>query len=256
MGKPPRQQSQRPQGAKRPAKRPEVSLPHSRLDDLEQLVGAGALRVAIDRLLERTPDKETGKDDDDIEKVCDKMFQALKKRCPHLVPDRPVNSGEVGPRIDLGPKTAVTLFRGAAVKLAGEKQIVWVQGDSEMLVFASRVGLETEPGRIVVHVPVRTDQTKDVVIKVPFAIGSEKRPAGLMASTPMRPTGPEAIVEIWADALTAFAWGAVLTLAEVLASRAGQDPDRQGLIAFNLLAGADGLAIGTMARHGFDRRAP
>ncbi|SEW12048.1 hypothetical protein SAMN05444851_1542 [Aliiroseovarius sediminilitoris] len=253
MGKSPRPKPKVRQDAKRPAKRPEASLPDTHLGDLERLVGDGALRVAIDRLLERTPDKDIDKD---IDKVCKKMFQALRKRCPHLVPDRPVNTGQIGPRIDLGPKTVVTLFRGAAVKLAGDKQTVWVLGDSEMLVFASRVVLETEPGRIVVHLPVSTDQTKDVVIKVPFAVGSEKRPAGLMATTPMRPIGPEEIVEIWADALTAFAWGAVLTLAEVLANRAGQDPDRNGLIAFNLLAGAGGLTIGTMARHGFDRRAP
>ncbi|MCK0140754.1 hypothetical protein [Aliiroseovarius sp. F47248L] len=253
MGKPPRPKPETEQDATRPGKRPQMSKPNAHLADLERLVGAGALRVAIDRLLERTPDKDIDKD---VDEVCEKLFRTLRKRCPHLVPDRPVNTGQVGPKIDLGPETAVTLFRGAAMKLAGDKQVIWVLGDSEILVFTSRVAIETEPGRIVVHLPVRTDQTKDVVIKVPFAVGSEKRPAGLMASTPMRPIGPEAIVEIWAEALTAFAWGAVLTLAEVLANRAGQDPDRQGLIAFNLLAGAEGLSIGTMARHGFDRRAP
>ncbi len=240
-----------------PVKDPRTPVSEPYLDDLEQLVGKGAIREAIDRLLERTPERTPGKDQgDDIDKVCEQMFETLRKRCPHLVPDAPVETGQMGPEIDLGPKTAATLLRGAAVKVAGADQTVWVLGDSEMLVFASRVSLVTEPGRILVRIPVKTDQTDDTVIVVPFAVGSEKRPAGLMASTPMRPIGPEAIVEIWAEALTAFAWGAVLTLAEVLASRAGQDPDRQGLIAFNLLARSEGLSIGTMARHGFDRRAP
>ncbi|MCK0126069.1 hypothetical protein MWU76_16885 [Gelidibacter sp. F2691] len=252
MGKPPKNTKPNVKPAKRPVKRPQVVVLDPRLDDFERLVDDGSIREAIDRLLEQPPDIDNpGKD---IDETCEKLFSALKKNCPHLLPDAPVKTGEIGPKIDLGSKTAVALFRGAAVKLAGEKQTVWVLGDSEMLVFVNRVALKTEHGRILVHIPVKTDQTDDVMITVPFAVGSEKRPAGMMASAPMRPIGPEAIVEIWADALTAFAWGAVLTMAEVLASRAGQDTDRQGLIAFNLLAGSDGLSIGTMARHGFDRR--
>ncbi|GHF04062.1 hypothetical protein GCM10016455_26750 [Aliiroseovarius zhejiangensis] len=248
-------------GVVRPPKAPRPELSEPYLDDLETLVGHGALREAIDRLLERAPGKEPGKDQEqkpgkDIDEMCDKLFATLRKRCPHLVPDAPVDTGKLGPQIDLAPKTVATLVRGAAVKLAGAGQTVWVLGDSEMLVIARRVSLVTEPGRILVRIPVKTDQTNDALIVVPFAVGSEKRPAGLMATTPMRPIGPEAIVEIWADALIAFAWGAVLTLTEVLASRAGQDTDRRGLIAFNLRAGAEGLSIGTMARHGFDRRAP
>lgn len=231
----------------RPIPRPGVSTPDR---NLEKLTRDGELRRAIDRFLGRGP--EAGKD---IDKICKRLFEQLKERCPGLVPPDPVETGKPGPEIDIGMRAAGALYRAAARKVSGDAaQMVWFLGDSELMVYPSKTELEIQEGRILVHVPVRCDQTGDAKITVPFAVGSKKRPGGMLAAAPMRPAGPAEIVELWADALTAFAWGAMLELFQTLAASAGRDADHQGLIPFAVTSDQEGLKIGTMARHGFDRR--
>ena len=90
--------------------------------------------------------------------------------------------------------------------------------------------------------------------RVRFAVGSDALPAGLLASTDQRPFGPPEIVDVWGEALIAFAWQMVLTTMTKLADAAGRDVDGAGLIPASLRATDAGIAVLTMARHSFDRR--
>jgi hypothetical protein len=89
---------------------------------------------------------------------------------------------------------------------------------------------------------------------VRFAIGGDKRPAGMLASTDERPFGPVEVVDVWGEALTAYAWQILVHSSASLADAVGRDVDGAGLIPVGLRATGDGLAVATIARHSFDRR--
>ncbi len=257
MGKRPRRPSQRspstddpPKRRSKPETRPKPRPKPKPADrEVDRLANEGELRRAIDLHL-----SQHRKDDANIDETCRRLFRELKKRCPELLPTDSIEAGKPGPEIELGTKATSTLFRAAARKVSGDAaETVWFLGDNELMVFSAKTEIETQDGRILVHVPVRCDQTGPTRITVPFAVGSEKRPGGMIAVALARPVGPTEIVELWADALTAFAWGAVLELFQALAAGAGKDGDNRGLIPFAVSANKEGVKIGTMARHGFDR---
>ena len=78
----------------------------------------------------------------------------------------------------------------------------------------------------------------------------------MLCATEERPRGPAAIVDVWHDALIAYAWDIVLTVSAAVAAETGTDEDGAGLVPSALAVNADGLRLRTMARHGFDRATP
>jgi hypothetical protein len=133
--------------------------------------------------------------------------------------------------------------------------VVWEQGAAALAVGLSRLGLAVDEGTVTVTAPVWCDQLerREGIVRVTFAVGSPSRPAGILAATTERPEGPAAVVAVWAEQLTAFAWQAVLDAAAGLAAEAGTDEDGVPLVATALAASADRLEIVPQARHGFDR---
>ena len=75
----------------------------------------------------------------------------------------------------------------------------------------------------------------------------------MLVATEDRPRGPAIIVDAWGDALVAFAWDVLLTVATAVADASGNDTDGAGLIPAALTASPDGLRVLTMSRHAFDR---
>src|SRR5262249_29401648 len=100
---------------------------------------------------------------------------------------------------------------------------------------------------------VRCDQVGQATVRVRFALGSDDLPAGLVCTTDQRPFGPAPVVDVWGEALTAFAWQIVLTTAAKLADATGRDVDGAGLIPIGLRGGEPGIGVLTRARHSFDR---
>lgn len=241
---------------KPPRRRPpgrQPAIPDRQLSDraIRRLAARGQLRDALRRWVEDRR-KET---DDNIDQVCKRLFEQLRKNCPHLLPRAPLKSGELGPEIDLDLKSAGVLLSAAARKISdGAQRIVWTLGDSELEVHPTELSLRTKSGEIHVTIPVSCDQTGATKVTVVFVVGTEKRPAGLVAATGGQAFGPEEIVSLWSDALTAFAWGAVQELLQHLAWESGADVDRAGLIPVSLIASSNGLRLQTMARHAIDRR--
>jgi hypothetical protein len=186
---------------------------------------------------------------------CKRLLAELRKRCPGLIPPDPLGAGQVGPEIPLDPKTAQTLVQ-AALKPARGDTILLHEGENELLVEVSGITLNFGDGTVVVAIPVRCDQARRAIVQVPFALGSSKRRAGLIAATESAPRGPVVVTQIWGEALTALAWQALLGVSSALAAETGRDVDGAGLIPIALTATKDGLQVLTMARHAFDRVRP
>lgn len=204
-------------------------------------------------------------DEQAVDEVCRRLLALIKKRCPDLFPcgetDEPLPAGKLGPELPLNPDEAVRAYRLVGRLVAGLPAtdsddpgvVVWSLGGDELAVFVARIDVETQDGAIGVVIPVTCDQTGEQKVVVRFAVGSAKRPAGMLAATDHRPFGPPEIVDVWGDALVSFAWQIVTGVSARLAGTVNRDEDGLGLIPVGLAASSDGLSIATMARHQFDR---
>src|SRR6266478_4102791 len=155
-------------------------------------------------------------------------------------PNDPLPAGKVGPEVPVDKATFGRLM-SAAANQSNKGVEIWTSGDSELIVATGKVTV------------VLSDQSGAATIQVPFAVGGANTPAGMLVATEQHPRGPDAIIVVWSDALLAFAWKTLLTVATRVAASAGKDVDGAGLIPASLTATADGVRILTMARHVFDR---
>lgn len=181
-----------------------------------------------------------------------RLIDLLRHLLPSLFPSQPLPAGTVGPELTIDAGSLQRLFQAAATQ-GGAGTQVWTQNSSELLVSIGQVKLQLDDGLVVVSIPVSCDQVPAAVVQVPFAIGGTSTPSGMVVATEEKPRGPDAIIKIWGEALTAFAWHALLTVLTKVAARAGVDADGAGLIPAAISAGTDGLHILTQARQSFDR---
>ena len=183
---------------------------------------------------------------------CRKLLETLKGRCPGLIPPDPLPAGTVGPEIPLDRGVLQRLAVAAATG-GGAASVLWSDADNELLVHVGKISVSLDRGVVLIGIPVRCDEVGNATIRVAFATGDEKRPAGLVCATEERPRGPAAIVDVWGEALVAFAWQVLLTVGRAIASQSGTDADGAELVPAALTTSPDGLRILTMARHTFDR---
>ena len=171
--------------------------------------------------------------------------------------EKPLDPGQAIDPIHLDPKSAGALVVTAAKLAAGffrpttRQEIVWVEGDSQLAVGIAGVGLTVGDGVARITIPVRCDQTGADVVAVTLAVGGPDRPAGLYAATLRRPEGPTPVIDAWGEALVAFAWQTLLTLATQVAGALGKDARGNVLVPAALTASRTGLSILPMARHRF-----
>ncbi|MBV1856282.1 hypothetical protein [Catellatospora tritici] len=176
-------------------------------------------------------------------------FHALD-RGVYLVAGRPAPE-----RLKVPVGDAQRLLRQTARTVAdappkGNGDVVWTAGVSELRVRSAALELTCESGVVTVGVPVGCDQLpKGAVIAVPFAVGSEQLPAGLVMSALTRPAGPAVVVDGWAGPVTAFAWEALVHLAQSLCAATGNDTAGDPLIPGAIGAARDVLLLQPMARH-------
>lgn len=132
--------------------------------------------------------------------------------------------------------------------------VVWVQGEHELLVHTDEITLSCASGLVTITLAVECDQVPKDVVTIPFAVGTAQLPSGLVMATFTRPTGPGAVVDAWAEALTAFAWEALIHLAQALCAECGRDSAGRPLVPAYIGAGANVLLIQPIARHEFSGR--
>jgi hypothetical protein len=200
----------------------------------------------------QVPAAENQITEDQLLLLIQQLFMLLRRLFPNLFTGQPLPAGTVGPELPLDPAMTARLFSAAATR-GGQGVLVWTKDDSELLVQADHVRVQLDDGLVLVTIPVSCDQFPSVEVQVPFAVGGKETPAGVLVATEEHPRGPDLIVDIWGEALTAFAWQTFLTILTKVAAQAGVDADGAGLIPAAITAGTDGLKILTMARHSFDR---
>lgn len=220
-------------------------------------------REALDRklpertgpVLDRGPDRSARRpDDDDLDRQCRKLLRELERRCPGLLPTGPLPDGEVADTIVVDQKDVERLFSAAlgVDDRRRRKPIIWEQAGSELLVDLHRTRVAVLDGLILIGIPVETVETGRAEVTVAFAVGTPDRLAGMVATTEAKPRGPAAIVDLWAEALTAFAWQTLLDVVERLAARTGVDLDGEPLLPGALVAVKGRLGLVPQAGHVFE----
>jgi hypothetical protein len=128
--------------------------------------------------------------------------------------------------------------------------VVWQQDGSELWVDVSTVTIGCDEGLVRIGVQVGCDQVpRPVVLTVPIGVGTPKVPAALVMSATHRLDGPDLLVDRWSDALTAFAWEALVELARRLCAAAGRDAAGLALVPGSIAATTGLLLIQPMSRH-------
>jgi hypothetical protein len=179
------------------------------------------------------------------------------RRLPQAAARGKIAEGDVYPGVFIAAARLDPLLRVAAQRAAGffraskRTEVVWVEGGNELAVGFADVGVQAGDGTLRVTLPVRCDQIGKGTVSVLFAVGSPNAPAGLYAATASRPTGPEAVVTIWSEALVAFAWHCLLELVGGMAAAVGKDQRGNLLVPVELSARRQGIEIVPMARFRF-----
>ncbi|CAN5819531.1 hypothetical protein BH11PSE8_BH11PSE8_41440 [soil metagenome] len=190
------------------------------------------------------------------------LTSLLRARDPGQFASEPLAPGAIAAEVTIDPTALVALVQAAAASVCGlgsgdVKQaispVLWREGDSELLLGPAFVSTRLADGIVAFTLPVICDQAGSTEVHVSFVVGSPKRPAGLIAATEERPRGPAAVVDVWGDRLTAFAWRVLLELIRMIAAGSGRDQDGAPLVPVAMSASANGLTVVPMARHPFDR---
>jgi hypothetical protein len=172
-----------------------------------------------------------------------------------LPPKGPLAPGQHLDPIRIDVPTLRQLVPGAAGRALGQSdasrvtEVIWSEGGDELSVDPAKIDVRTVDGVVVFDIPVRCDQSGQGVAEVALAVGSASRAAGMLAVAAQRPQGPPAVVDRWADALVALAWGTLVELASSISSVAGRDDSGDELIPGSIVADRVGLLIAPYARH-------
>jgi hypothetical protein len=195
--------------------------------------------------------------EDAIESECEEPGHG--PRGGHGRPVKPILPGQAAPPVAV-PATAVEQLTiaalGSAYTTAGQPslaQVIWQDGDGEVLVHLDQTKVVLFPGLVLVALTLETDETGSGQLVVPFAVGSPSSPAGLLAVTEERPRGPAQLVDRWGQAAIAAAWLALLDVAHGLALQSGVDTDGARLIPAAITTNGSVLSVIPQARHPGDR---
>jgi len=173
---------------------------------------------------------------------------------------RPVKTGALASaplRIPQGD--AQRLLRGiirfvADIPAGASLDLVWQQGGSELFVDAGSITLTCTTGLVSIGVAVHCDELPaPAVATAALGVGRVDSPSGLVMSTFERVGAPDLIADLWSEAITAFAWEALLELASRLCAGVGKDSQGRPLIPGSVAAAPELLVITPMARNDLSR---
>lgn len=195
-----------------------------------------------------------GDHDDELERRCRKLLAEIERLCPGTLPPGPLPEGEIAQTIDVDEKNARRLFAAAlgVDDRRRKKPVIWEQAGSELLVHLHLVRVAVLDGIILVGIPVETVETGRTEVTVAFGVGTPERLAGMVVTTEAKPRGPAAIVDLWGEALTAFAWQTLLDVIERLAATTGVDTGGAPLLPGALFAERGRLGLIPQAAHTFE----
>lgn len=193
---------------------------------------------------------------DPLGSVAAAVLDRLRAELPEALPRALVPRGRKGAALPVASAALAALVQLAAVQAAqGADSVVWDDGVNQLMVHASKIRAVVTEGMVRISIPVECDQLR-ATMEIPFAVGSEARKAGLILATAERPAGDALIARIWGDALIAFAYGALLDMAESLAGASGRDERNERLVPRGFIAKRGELIVESQARFVFRRGAP
>ena|SRR5688572_22715984 len=173
-----------------------------------------------------------------------------------LKPNVKLRPGAVAPNMLRVPVAdAQKVLRGiihlvADIAAGTPPTVVWVAGREELMVYLDRTTITCAPGMVTISLVVTCDEIKgDQRVDLAFAVGTLQRPTGLVMSTFDRVQGPALIADTWSESITAFAWEAVVTMAQQLAAGTGKDAAGRPLVPALIAADKNLLLIAAMARN-------
>ena len=196
-----------------------------------------------------------------LDLIEDAVEAALREigKCQHGGAGTPLPPGGTATPVTV-QASAVTRLTAAAIgaryAAPGQPppvQVIWQDGDSEVLVHLDQTETLTFPGLVLVTLTLEADETGPGQLVVPFAVGSPDSPAGLLAVTEARPRGPEPLADRWGEAATAAAWLALLDVAHGMALQSGTDTAGARLIPGAISCDGALLTVTPQARHPGDQ---
>lgn len=110
-------------------------------------------------------------------------------------------------------RLAGTPADGTAAPARNLNQVIWIDNGNEVLVHLDSLRTVILEGMILVSLDLESDQTGRTTMVVPFAVGKQGDPAGLIAVTEEFPRGNGVLASRWGNALQAAAWSSLLSLA-------------------------------------------
>jgi hypothetical protein len=191
-----------------------------------------------------------------VDKIGDKSkidFSKFQWLIP-LEKDYLINVGELSPELLQIPRGDAQLVLDEIVRLVLDlprntsPKVVWSQSDSELLVHSDKTTLDITSGLVTITVTVSCDQHEQVAIPVPFGIGQKTLASGLVMSSFQDLQGPKGILEIWSEAIIAFAWESLLELASTICAQVGRDARGLPLVPGTIGASANRLLIQPVSR--------
>jgi hypothetical protein len=173
-----------------------------------------------------------------------------------LSPNIRVVAGERAPNMLRVPIAEANRVLKATIRFVADLpkstsgRVVWQQGASELAVRLDQIDIAAAKGLITISFPVACDQLDgEQRVSVPIAVGTEERPAGLVMSTFTQPAGPVAVTQLWSESIIAFAWEAIVHLAQQLCAAVGNDTRGYALVPGTIGAAPNVLLLQPMARH-------
>ncbi|MDH5545467.1 MAG: hypothetical protein OEZ43_07740 [Gammaproteobacteria bacterium] len=189
----------------------------------------------------------------------DPSFFSIKQNSFKWLPDAKdllvLNAGELTKKIVKVPRRDAQRIVDSVVRFVldlprnSTPLVVWTHGDSELLLHSDKTRIDLSSGIVTITATVECDQSGVVEIPIPLGVGSSSSPSGLLMSAFNELQGPRAIVDIWTDSLTAFAWETLLETAKAICSQFGVDTKGRPLVPGSIGAGSQILLIQPIARH-------
>ena len=188
---------------------------------------------------------------DKLHLVTDTVMETIRETLPDALPLKPVPTGSKAVELPVTSSALSRLLQLAAVaRSEGQDSIIWDDSINQLIVHVSQIKAVITAGRLRVEIPVSANSLK-ANMQVPFAIGSEKRLAGLVMATLDRPIGNPVVARVWGDALVALAYAAVMDSVDSMAGASGRDTTNDRLVPRSLVAEKGRLTIESQARFRF-----
>ena len=128
--------------------------------------------------------------------------------------------------------------------------VVWQDRGSELEVDTAATTIACKVGVVTIGIAVRCDELPErTTVEVPFGVGTEQRPTGLVMSSLTRLSGPAVVVDRWSDAITGFAWECLVETSRRLCELLGTDAAGRHLLPGSVGSGSRVLIVQPMAAH-------